>query len=514
MYRIASHMDRYLSLCLLVFITWIPCGSSSSSTDRNDYFLNFSAPKYTPLSVNYTTTVDPGVSWGLWQGWGVSLCWWAHVLGKSEFLADAVFTMKFVSFKGRQLPGLGLNIIRFNLGGSGWNKIGDETMSASPNIPSFKQIPGFWLDWLSDDPSSSSWNWSVAPKRIDMLRMAKERGVDHFELFSNSPMWWMLENHNPSGSTAGLTNNLQPWNFQNFTKYLAITVQHFKKALGVEFTSVEPFNEPASLYWNARGTQEGCHFDRSLQEWTLNILAKELQHRGLSTTIAASDEWHYDMAVETWNAFNKSTQALVGKVNTHGYQYANGRRDLLYEATRGKALWNSEYADGSGSGLEMATNLNLDFHWLHPIAWCYWQIVDESDGWGFFQANLHDEDPDLAKVNTKFFVMAQYSRHIRPGMQIIDGGEANTVAAYDTADRRLVLVTANYGNAQWVTYNLSKFTSIGGPATRWCTNTDGGETYAKHHDLQAGKVMSVYFAKNTVQTIEIDHVYFSDHIFV
>ena len=33
----------------------------------------------------------------------------------------------------------------------------------------------------------------------------------------------------------------------------------------------------------------------------------------------------------------------------------------------------------------------------------------------------------------KFYVMAHYSRHIRPGMEIIDGGEANTVAAYDNS---------------------------------------------------------------------------------
>ncbi len=33
-------------------------------------------------------------------------------------------------------------------------------------------------------------------------------------------------------------------------------------------------------------------------------------------------------------------------------------------------------------------------------------------------------------------------------MHIIDGGEANTTAAYDPADKRLVLVTTNYGTAQ------------------------------------------------------------------
>ena len=39
----------------------------------------------------------------------------------------------------------------------------------------------------------------------------------------------------------------------------------------------------------------------------------------------------------------------------------------------------------------------------------------------------------MSGVNMKFYVMAHYSRHIRPGMEIIDGGEGNTVAAYDSS---------------------------------------------------------------------------------
>ena len=40
-------------------------------------------------------------------------------------------------------------------------------------------------------------------------------------------------------------------------------------------------------------------------------------------------------------------------------------------------------------------------------------------------------DQVLHRVNTKFYVMAHYSRHVRPGMKIINGGDGNTVAAYD-----------------------------------------------------------------------------------
>lgn len=52
-------------------------------------------------------------------------------------------------------------------------------------------------------------------------------------------------------------------------------------------------------------------------------------------------------------------------MNTHGYQQGGGRRDLLYAATRGKRLWNSEYGEEDSTGLSLASNLNLDFAWLH-----------------------------------------------------------------------------------------------------------------------------------------------------
>merc|ERR1711879_85196 len=124
--------------------------------------------------------------------------------------------------------------------------------------------------------------------------------------------------------------------------------------------------------------------------------------------IAASDEWYYDYAVRTWNSFDQSVKDLVGKVNVHGYQYSGGRRDELYAAWQGKASrWQSEYGDGSDSGMEMATNMNLDFRWLHPTAYNYWQIVDETYGWGMLQANLRSDSPEITHVSRKVYVLAQ-----------------------------------------------------------------------------------------------------------
>merc|ERR1712232_450915 len=247
-------------------------------------------------------------------------------------------------------------------------------------------------------------------------------------------MWWMLKNHNPSGF-GGPINNLQDWNFERFARYLAEVADHFKTHFDIEFTSVEPFNEPASWWWQPLGTQEGCYFDASLQAWIVGHLAQELAARPRlqRLEITASDENEYSEALKTWKTFSHAktpqkanAQALVKKVNVHGYQYNSNDRQNLYDAVGTKTLWNSEYADGTGSGLDMATNMTLDFKWLHPTAWCYWQLVDETDGWGLLQGNLRAAQPTLERVEMKYFALAHFSRHIQPGMLILACGDCAT----------------------------------------------------------------------------------------
>jgi galactan endo-1,6-beta-galactosidase len=459
----------------------------------------------TDARADYTTTINPATSWGTWEGWGASLCWWANVFGNRDDLADILFTKNNTVLNGQTLPGLGLNIARYNAGACSWNSIGGTTMTLSPNIPAFKQMAGFWIDWNNPDPASASWSWSVDSFQRSALLKAKARGANLFELFSNSPMWWMLYNHNPSGAANGANDNLQSWNYQQHAIYMATVAKYAKDNWGLTFTSVEPFNEPIANWWSATGTQEGCHFNTGTQASVIGYLRSELNNRGLSSmTLAASDESTYTMALNTWNSFNSTTKSQVGRVNVHGYEYSGGRRDLVYSAVAGKKLWNTEYGESDGTGMSLASNLNLDFRWLHMTAWCYWQPFD-SGGWGLVQCNPGDNW--IGNANPKYFVLAQYSRHIRAGMKIIDGGEGNTIAAYDATNHKLILVTANYGTAQWINYDLSKYGTVSGPIVRWITNTGGGESYAQHNDTTlSGKKFWSWFGANTVQTFEISNV--------
>ncbi|KAA2266591.1 beta-1,6-galactanase [Solihabitans fulvus] len=461
-----------------------------------------------PANADYTTTVNPSVNWGTWEGWGTSLAWWAAAFGDRDDLADIFFTRNTVQYQGQSLPGLGLNIVRYNAGASTWHSINGESMVTSPNMIPGRQVEGYWLDWYSADPASSSWNWYADSKQRNMMWKARDRGVNQFELFSNSPMWWMCKNHNPSGAADG-SENLQSWNYDQHAVYLATIARYAHDRWGVNFTSVEPFNEPSSSWWKADGTQEGCHFDLSTQRTVINNLRAELNARDLGwMPVTASDCSYYDEATAALNSFDSGTRNNIGRINVHGYQYGGGRRDLLFNAASaaGKRIWNSEYGGGDTSGMETASNLNLDFRWLHPTAWVYWQVVD-GGGWGLIQSG----NGATGQVNPKYFVLAQYMRHIRPGMRIIDGGEGNTVAAYDAANHKLVIVGTNYGTGQWINYDLSRFgtpSHDGALVDRWCTNTGGGDSYVHHADTYVrGTRFWSWFAPNTVQTFEVPGVY-------
>ena len=458
-----------------------------------------------------TTTIDPTSNWGIWEGWGVSLAWWAKAFGDRDDLADIFFALDTTALGSQNLPGLGLNIVRYNAGASSWNTYDGEKMVVSPGMIASRQVDGYWLDWNSSDPSTSSWSWDVDSNQRNALWNARDRGVNIFELFSNSPMWWMCDNYNPSGSNDGSSDNLQSWNYDQHAVYLATIAKYASDNWGFSFTSVEAFNEPASNWWNGEtGTQEGCHFGVSTQATVLPYLRSELNSRGLTDTIvSASDENTYDIAITTFNSLGSAALGNVGRINVHGYQYGSGSRDTLYSLASGagKKLWNSEYGESDATGQELVSNLILDLIWLHPTAWVYWQALD-GGGWGLIDGD--NDSLTVGAASQKYFVLAQFTRHIRPGVQILDGGSDYTVAAYDKSAKKLIIVAVNWGSTQYLNFDLSSFSQggvDGALVQRWSTQIGSGNQYVAYNDTYlSGTKFWSSFATNTVQTFEVNNV--------
>ncbi|KAK7732541.1 Endo-beta-1 6-galactanase [Cytospora paraplurivora] len=458
-----------------------------------------------------TSTINASSNWGTWEGWGVSLAWWAKAFGDRDDLADIFFSLENTTLGSQTLPGLGFNIARYNAGASSNNTYDNTSMVASANIKASRQIDAYWWDWASDDPTSSSWHWDVDDNQRAALTKAVARGANHLELFSNSPVWWQLYNKNPSGSDDGSSNNLQTWNYANHTHYLAEIALYAKNNWGVDFESVEPFNEPSASWWKATGTQEGCHFDVSTQATIIPLLRSELDARGLSSVIvSASDENTYDKAVSTFDSLGSTAIGDLGRINVHGYEKGSGDRSGLYNRTvaAGLALWNSEYGESDSTGESLASNLILDLRSLHPTAWVYWQALDGS-GWGLIEGD--NNALTVGSANQKYFVLAQFTRHIREGYRILDGGADYVVAAYDETNSKLIIVAVNWGDAQYLNFELSEFSTAGKSGQtipRWSTQISSGDQYVSHSSdtVQNGTKFWSYFEKDEVQTFEVSNV--------
>ncbi|EFQ35891.1 endo-beta-1,6-galactanase [Colletotrichum graminicola] len=463
-----------------------------------------------PAAADTTTTIDPTSYRGTWEGWGTSLAWWAARFGTRDDLADIFFTTNTTSFGGANLPGLGLNIVRHNAGASSWNSIGSLSMVVSPNMIPSRQIEGHWIDWNSADPTSASWRWDVDVNQRTMMQKAQSRGANHFELFSNSPMWWMTYNHNPSGAADG-TENIQSWNLQQHAVYMATIAKYAKDNWGITYESVEPFNEPSADWWDANGTQEGCHIDVTTQSTIINALRTELDNRGLNNiSVSASDESYYDQAVSTLQGLSGEALSEMSRVNVHGYQYGGGQRDKVYSlaSAQGLRIWNSEYGESDATGEMLVSNLILDFRWLQPTGWVYWQVLD-GGGWGLIDAN--NDAGTVGSANQKYFVLAQFARHIREGMRILDGGSDNVVAAYDAAQSKLIIVAINWGDAQYLNFDLSSFSqpsTDGAKVTRWRTQVGSGDRYVQETDdtIMNGSKFWSWFETKMVQTFEVSNV--------
>lgn len=431
-----------------------------------------------------TIKVDGANNSGQWQGWGSSLAWWARAIGgtaNADYYADLIYTTKETD----GLPGLGLNIVRYNVGGGGINKPQE---NKGPKLQWQMDIHGYWPDPNNNEPAT--WSWFVDHNQRTMMKKAQERGANVFEMFSDSPMWWMNANRSTAGSDSG-GDCLLAEKYDQFAFYLAAVARYSADHWGVKFDSVEPFNEPSADWWKYPNRQEGCHFDVATQEKIVPKLRRALDQVHLNDiVVAAADENNMDAGLATWNGYDSARRNIVGLVNVHGYSngtepYRGPNRAELVRAVGSKRLWQSEYGDGDASGYTMAQELVRDMKELRPSAWIYWQPVEpdvpDGYGWGFINSryvDTHDqpsaEKTPVIRVNRKFYVYGQFTRYIRQGCRIVDLDDPSSIAAYDRRAQKLTIVKVTGEVPERMKLDLSTFSLPGNEVQLIATTTAAG----------------------------------------
>ncbi|KAF0437327.1 O-Glycosyl hydrolase family 30 [Gigaspora margarita] len=408
------------------------------------------------VNANRTVFINPNNPWQVFEGWGTSLCWWANMFGGFPDVRDKALDLVFDLNKG-----LGLNVIRYNIGG------GDDPshhhMRIGGNVPGFLPCKTCSYNWTSD--ANQRW----------VLFAAKERGADIFEAFSNSPPYWMTNSGCSSGGHL-FSNNLNSNYYDAYADYLTEVVKWYKEQ-GLTFRTLEPFNEPTERYWKYFGYQEGCSYICSVMNIITKKVGEYLNKKGLSneTSISAFDEHIIDEEIYTESCIDNDAKSYIGQYNTHAY--GGTQRMQLFNISKqdNKRLWMSEL--GLYSSKNMSTSINLseailnDMRNLKPVAWIYWQVIEHApngnDGndWGLIGADFSNSTTSLDK-RLSFYGFAQYTKFIRPGYQIISSNDNDTLAAFDANSKTLVLVCTNKKHISDVwkinvsMFNISSFTAF------------------------------------------------------
>lgn len=396
--------------------------------------------------------VAPQVVRQHFDGWGVSLCWWAGQCGKwSDSKIDEIVTWLVSP------TGLNYSNFRYNIGG------GDDPQNRHCDKHHMGRGKGLRAEMEGfKDFSGDEYHWDRdAAQRKIMLKIKEKRPDAVFEAFSNSCPYYMTYSGCVSGNVDGSKDNLRPECYEEFAHYLVDVCKHYKDEYGIEFKTLEPFNEAASNYWYANGSQEGCHFDYESQIKFVRILAPILKASGLNTVISVADETNVGQAVKGLKRFiSAGADKLVGQWNTHTYSGSNVDRarfaQLAHET--GKQLWMSETGDGGhgiAGNLTLAQRLFDDMRYIQPQVWCDWQYMEEdNDQWCTIRGSFANQTYSKVK---NFYVRQQCSRFIRHGYDIVTSSCPQSLAAVSAGRDTLVLVALNKGAERAHVIDLSLF---------------------------------------------------------
>jgi len=412
-------------------------------------------------------TVDPSMSNQTFEGWGLSLAWFANSVGgwtnttNKAGLMNALFN---------PYTGLGLTYIRYNIGG-GDDPLCGTTSHTACITPWYHATPGYLAS------GSADYDWRRDARQRWVAHQAQSMGADLFEAISYSPPYWMTISGTSKGGASGAPNLASDYygsGSGTFAGYLTTVVQHFRDSFGITFHHIEPLNEPGQSWWTSTDTkQEGCGFDLSEQEEEIQDVDDSLASKGLVTQVAAMDEYQEGnlnsspktTAYEIRN-YDPTTIDDMTALNTHGYSSTYGSVAMATSALYdGKRVTVSEWGSSDTTGEDLSNQILVDMYLTRPVAWSIWQ----PDYPGLMTINYTGQSYTL---NEAYYVFENYTRFIRPGFQFIAISDPQSLAAFDQRTRTLVIVTQNWTSSnRSVTYNLLDFSKLGSTAEVYRTSS-------------------------------------------
>ena len=415
-------------------------------------------------------TVNTATSYQTIQDFGASDCWTAEFVSdyfgstEKEKAAKWLFSQKMDS-KGNP-EGIGLSCWRVNLGA------GSASQGSNSNIDDETRRVECFLK------SDGTYDWTRCDGQQWFMQQAKEYGVDHFLLFSNSAPIYYTKSGKANANNQSISCNLKDDCYGDFAEFLASTTQHFVDE-GYNVTYIDPVNEPA-FEW--KDGQEGSPWENSNIAKLVKELDKSITNRNLTTKVLIPEASSWDLlysgtgrATNQIEAFFKSgSTTYVGDLPSvakvvagHSYWTFGSNSDLknIRENVRDEAakygieVMQTEWSmldaapsttAGFPASYEAATKMDIalymgkliycDLVFGNMSGWSYWTSFaqekwSQKNRFYLIRMNAKGDTGDESYGDVKsdgsltadknLWVLGNYSRFIRPGYKRVgvDGAD-------------------------------------------------------------------------------------------
>lgn len=450
----------------------------------------------TPSKVHYR--IETHRSLQTMEHFGASDCWSMQFIGlwpqaKQNQVADWLFSTE--NDANGKPKGIGLSLWRFNVG-AGSAAQGEASQIGSP-----------WTRTECFLQPDGNYDWNKQQGQRNFLRLAKERGVNRFLAFLNSPPVYFTQNGLATNTGREGTLNLKEEHYEDFARFLARVMKGVEKHDGIRFDYLCPFNEPDG-HWNWIGPkQEGTPATNREIARAIRLISKEFVNREIDTQILVNESSDYRCMFAThmtnWERgyqiqsfFNPdSTATYLGDTPNVprlivGHSYWTNTplsdlhdircqlRDTLnkykvdFWQTETCIMGNDEEIGGGGgydftmkTALYVARIIHHDIVYAGARSWQWWRSIGGDYKDGLIREYSDDTLLDGEVKDSKLmWALGNYSRFIRPGAvrkavvatdgkggQVIPGGDTDVTglmcSAYRNTDGKDVLVVINYAQA-------------------------------------------------------------------
>lgn len=220
-----------------------------------------------------SVSIDTSMCYQTIQDFGASDCWTTEFIGdyysETEKAKGAKWLFSQQMDENGNPEGIGLSCWRVNVGA------GSATQGDDSNIEEEIHRTECFLN------QDGTYDWTRQDGQQWFMQQAKEYGVDHFLLFSNSPPIYYTNSGKANTNNRSLSCNLKSAYFDEFAEFLATVAKHFVDN-DYNVTYIDPVNEPQ---YDWKSGQEGSPWQNSDIAKLARQLDKSIASRGLSSKI-------------------------------------------------------------------------------------------------------------------------------------------------------------------------------------------------------------------------------------